>query len=142
MGICTASNWIWNFLISFFTPFITGSINYKYGYVFAATNFLGAVVVYFFLLESSGKSLEEIDTMYIMHVPPLQSSKWTPPSDEELVTADSLYLTSGARDIRKNTGSGEKLEDIPPPSHNGGIHNVSGTGYIPETNGVRGNSIV
>jgi SP family sugar:H+ symporter-like MFS transporter len=101
MGIATAANWGWNFLISFFTPFITGAIDYRYGYVFASCCFLGAVVVYFFLCESQGKSLEEIDTMYILHVPPRKSSKWTPPEDEELVTTDKLALTPGARGIHK-----------------------------------------
>lgn len=89
MGMATASNWIWNFLISFFTPFITKAIDYQYGYVFAACNFLGAVVVYFFLCESQGRSLEEIDTMYIMNVPPLKSSKWQPPEGEDFVNGDS-----------------------------------------------------
>jgi len=101
MGIATSANWIWNFLISFFTPFITGAIDYRYGYVFASCCFLGAVVVYFFLCETQGKSLEEIDTMYILHVSPRKSSKWTPPEGEELITADKLALTPGARGIRK-----------------------------------------
>jgi SP family sugar:H+ symporter-like MFS transporter len=101
MGIATSSNWTWNFLISFFTPFITQAIDYRYGYVFAACNFLGAVVVYFFLCESQGKSLEEIDTMYILHVVPWKSSKWTPPEGEELATTDKLALTPGAGGIRK-----------------------------------------
>ncbi|TKA83004.1 hypothetical protein B0A55_04659, partial [Friedmanniomyces simplex] len=90
MGISSASNWIWNFLISFFTPFITSAIDYRYGYVFAACCFTGALVVYFFLCESSGRSLEEIDTMYIMHVPPTKSTKWVAPEGEDLVTADQL----------------------------------------------------
>ena len=70
MGLATASNWTLNFLISFFTPFITADIDYRYGYVFAACCFTGAVVVYFFLCESQGRSLEEIDTMYILRIVP------------------------------------------------------------------------
>ncbi|RDI83491.1 hypothetical protein Vi05172_g6733 [Venturia inaequalis] len=101
MAIATSSNWTWNFLISFFTPYITGAIDYRYGYVFAACNFAGAVVVYFFVCETQGRSLEEIDTMYILHVNPRKSSKWVPPANEELVTADALALTPGARGIRK-----------------------------------------
>lgn len=31
MGICTASNWIWNFLIAYFTPYITSDIDFAYG---------------------------------------------------------------------------------------------------------------
>lgn len=88
MGMATASNWLWNFLISFFTPFITNNIDYAYGYVFAGCLLAAALVVYFFLCESQGRSLEEIDTMYIMHVSPMKSSKWEPPPEEELVTAE------------------------------------------------------
>ena len=34
------------------------------------------IVVYFFMIESQGRSLEEIDTMYMLHVNPITSSKW------------------------------------------------------------------
>jgi len=144
MGLATASNWIWNFLISFFTPFITGAIDYRYGYIFAACNFLGAVVVYFFLCETKGRSLEEIDTMYIMHVNPRQSTKWVPPQGDELITADALYLTPGARGIRKADAAGmegeQRVEDVPPPTDEYGIHDVSGSAQAHGA-GVRGNSV-
>ncbi|KAJ9264914.1 hypothetical protein DTO212C5_6900 [Paecilomyces variotii] len=78
-SISTLTNWIWNFLISFFTPFITGSIDFRYGYIFAACNFMAVIVVYFFLCETQGRTLEEVDTMYIEHVHPWSSKKWTPP---------------------------------------------------------------
>ncbi|KAI9831471.1 MAG: hypothetical protein M1819_005070 [Sarea resinae] len=106
MAIATASNWIWNFLIAFFTPFITSAIDFRYGYVFASCCFLGAVVVYFFVCESQGRTLEEIDTMYLLHVPPWKSSKWIAPPPEELVTVDRLNLEPGARAIRKDTEAG------------------------------------
>lgn len=60
-ALATASNWLWNFLLAFFTPFISDSIHYSYGFVFAGCNLLGAVVVYFFLYESSDLSLESVD---------------------------------------------------------------------------------
>jgi hypothetical protein len=40
--------------------------------------------VYFFLCESQGRTLEEIDTMYIMKVNPLKSSKWQAPEGVDL----------------------------------------------------------
>jgi len=101
MGLATASNWTWNFLLAFFTPFITAKIDYKYGYVFAAMCFVGAVFVYFFVCESQGRSLEEIDTMYLYRVKPWQSSKWQPTLGEKGPNLDDTYLTPGARDIRK-----------------------------------------
>ncbi|KAF4553298.1 High-affinity fructose transporter ght6-like protein [Elsinoe fawcettii] len=112
MGLSTASNWTWNFLISFFTPFITAKIDFRYGYVFAACNLLGVFVTYFFVCESQGRSLEETDTMYIMHVKPWESSKWTPPEGEDLVTADNLNLTSGARGIRKEGNNEQRHESV------------------------------
>jgi len=45
MALSTASNWLWNFLLAFFTPFITEAIDFRYGYVFAGTNILGGLIV-------------------------------------------------------------------------------------------------
>ena len=101
MALATASNWVWNFLLSFFTPFITSSIDYRYGYVFAGCCFAGAVIVYFFLCESQGRSLEEIDTMYIFGVKPWHSKHWSPPEGDELPNLDGTYLTPGGRGIKK-----------------------------------------
>ncbi|KAK6071626.1 High-affinity fructose transporter ght6-like protein 1 [Seiridium cupressi] len=84
MALATASNWIWNFLIAFFTPFITSAIDFRYGYVFAACNLVGGALVYFFVLEGQGRTLEEIDTMYVEHVNPRKSSKWVAPPPEEI----------------------------------------------------------
>jgi SP family sugar:H+ symporter-like MFS transporter len=84
MALSTASNWLWNFLLAFFTPFITGAIDFRYGYVFAGTNVLGGLIVYFFVIEGQGRTLEEIDTMYLMGVKPWESANWKVPSLEEL----------------------------------------------------------
>lgn len=84
MALATASNWTWNFLIAFFTSFITTAIDFQYGYVFAACNVVAGFIVYFFVIEGQGRTLEEIDTMYIEHVSPMSSSKWTPPPPEEI----------------------------------------------------------
>ncbi|KAK5110749.1 hypothetical protein LTR62_005626 [Meristemomyces frigidus] len=144
MGISSASNWIWNFLISFFTPFITSAIDYRYGYIFAGCSFAAAIIVYLFLCESSGRTLEEIDTMYILHVKPWKSSKWVAPDEE--VSTDALFLEPGARGIRKADAAGmenaQGLEDVPPPTEEYGIHDISGTGHRPIMGGVRGQSYI
>ncbi|KAF2502458.1 MFS monosaccharide transporter-like protein [Lophium mytilinum] len=79
MALSTASNWFWNFMLAFFTPFITGDIDFRYGYVFAACNIVAGIGIYFFVIEGQGRTLEEIDTMYLMGVKPWQSSKWEVP---------------------------------------------------------------
>lgn len=84
MALATASNWLWNFLLAFFTPFITKDIDFRYGYVFAGCNVLGGLIVYFFVIEGQGRTLEEIDTMYLERVNPLHSSKWVAPPPNEM----------------------------------------------------------
>ena len=77
MAVGTVSLWIWNFAIAFFTPFITSAIDFRYGYVFAGCCLAMAAMVYFFLLESQGRTLEELDSMYLLRVKPWESEKWT-----------------------------------------------------------------
>ncbi|EPE03992.1 hexose transporter [Ophiostoma piceae UAMH 11346] len=84
MALGTASNWLWNFLIAFFTPFITGAIDFRYGYVFAGTNLLAGLIVFFFVIESQGRTLEEVDTMYLERVNPLKSTSWVAPPPKEM----------------------------------------------------------
>jgi len=84
MALSTASNWFWNFLLAFFTPFITGDIDFRYGYVFAACNVLAGIGIYFLVIEGQGRTLEEIDTMYLMGVKPWESSKWVVPPIEQM----------------------------------------------------------
>lgn len=85
MAISTASNWLWNFLIAFFTPFITSTIDFRYGYVFAGCCLAAAAIVYFFLMESQGRTLEEVDTMYTLSVLPRKSGQYVGPETESPV---------------------------------------------------------
>ena len=80
MSIAQACNCIWGFLIGFFTPFITGAINFYYGYVF-----MGCLVFMFFYVllvvpETKGLTLEEVNTMWEEGVLPWKSASWVPPS--------------------------------------------------------------
>lgn len=84
MALSTASNWIWNFCIGFFSPFIFKAIDFQYGYVFASCNVVGGLIVYFFVVEGQGRTIEEIDTMYLENVTPWKSSRWVPPPAEDM----------------------------------------------------------
>jgi len=114
MALSTASNWLWNFLIAFFTPFITSAIDFRYGYVFAGCNLLGGLIVYFFLIEGQGRTLEEIDTMYIERVLPMKSSKWIAPSAAEMAkirrqagTDETMMVQSSGDVEQRGALSGE-----------------------------------
>ncbi|KAI1802719.1 general substrate transporter [Daldinia bambusicola] len=91
MALATASNWFWNFMISFFTRFITDAIDYFYGFVFAGCCAALIVIVYFFVIETKDRSLEEVDTMYLLHVNPMKSSHWDGSKVPEGVTEDSAH---------------------------------------------------
>ena len=78
-SFATAGNWSWNFLLTFFTPFITSAIQFRYGYVFAGCNLLAVIVVFFFYYESAGLNLEQVDSMYTdPEVKPWSSGTWVP----------------------------------------------------------------
>ncbi|EEB05063.1 hexose transporter Ght2 [Schizosaccharomyces japonicus yFS275] len=77
-AVATSANWVWNFLISFFTPFITASMGFKYGYVFGACNLCAAIVIFLFAKETKGLSLEEINELYLSDIKPWQSGAFKP----------------------------------------------------------------
>ncbi|KAF7128288.1 hypothetical protein CNMCM5793_002830 [Aspergillus hiratsukae] len=111
MALATASNWLWNFLIGFFTPFITGDIDFAYGYVFAGCLFAGVLVVYFCVLEGKGKTLEEMDMMYVMRVPAWKSSKWVPPSPDQRIAMGEVLDRRTAEGIDRADSSGKRDAD-------------------------------
>lgn len=59
MALNTVSNWFWNFLLGFFTPFIIGDIDFRYRYIFAACLFVTTTVMYFFVIKGQGKQANE-----------------------------------------------------------------------------------
>ncbi|KAJ5456105.1 uncharacterized protein N7458_003688 [Penicillium daleae] len=85
MALATASNWFWNFLIGFFTPFITDKIDFAYGYVFAGCLAFATFSIYLFVIEGKGRTLEEIDYMYVMKVAPWHSEQYQIPPRHEWV---------------------------------------------------------
>ncbi|QEU60877.1 Hxt5/Hxt3 [Kluyveromyces lactis] len=80
MAIATASNWVWGFLIGFFTPFITSAIHFYYGYVFMGCLVAMFFYVFFFVPETKGLTLEEVQEMWEEGVLPWKSSSWVPSS--------------------------------------------------------------
>ncbi|CCF59003.1 hypothetical protein KAFR_0F04080 [Kazachstania africana CBS 2517] len=80
MAVSVGANWTWNFLIGFFTPFITGAINFYYGFVFMGCLIVAWVYVFFFVPETKGLSLEEVNTMWEEGVLPWKSANWVPPA--------------------------------------------------------------
>lgn len=67
-------------MISFLTPFADDGISYGFGFVFAGCNLAGLLIVFFFMYEPAGLSLENVDLMYSdKSVKAWKSKSWLPP---------------------------------------------------------------
>lgn len=128
-------------MLAFFTPFITGSIDYRYGYVFAGCNAAAAFLVYFFLIESAGRTIEEVDAAYLLYVDPRKSSSFNPEDIGGLngLGTDNLFLTRGGRGIQKRGEAGreEDAEQVENAGVLGGnVTDVSGGNQLIESSGA------
>ncbi|KAI0783335.1 general substrate transporter [Abortiporus biennis] len=78
IALGSATNWLWNFLLSFFAPRIANDIGPLILLIFFGMLVFGFVYVYFFIPETKGLSLEEVDEMYRSGVRPWNSASWRP----------------------------------------------------------------
>jgi len=63
-GSAAANNWLWNFLISRFTPQMFATMGYGVYFFFAALMIWGAAFVYFLIPETKNIPLEGIDRLF------------------------------------------------------------------------------
>lgn len=67
-------------LIGLLTPYADYSISYYFGFILAGANIFAALLVWFYLYESTLLSLESVDIMYsINDLAPWESARWVPP---------------------------------------------------------------
>ncbi|KAJ5815622.1 High-affinity glucose transporter [Penicillium riverlandense] len=64
VAVSTASNWIFNFALSYFVPPAFENIQWKTYIVFGVFCFAMTVHVFFLFPETAGKTLEEVETMF------------------------------------------------------------------------------
>ncbi|KAL1799551.1 hypothetical protein ACET3X_003588 [Alternaria dauci] len=81
VALSTASNWFWNFVIGFITPYMVdeayGNMKAKVFFVWGATCTACVLFAYFLVPETKGLSLEQFDRM-LEETTPRTSSKWIP----------------------------------------------------------------
>lgn len=86
VAICAASNWLFNFAIAFATPYLVDSgpgnadLKSKVFFIWGSCTFLCLVFVYFFIYETKGLTLEQIDELFDT-VPSARHSKKFVPSE-------------------------------------------------------------
>ncbi|KAH8745746.1 general substrate transporter [Hyaloscypha finlandica] len=64
VAICTATHWLLNFVIARSVPYMLTNIGYGTYFVFAACMTLAVPFVYFFVPETKGLSLEDMDALF------------------------------------------------------------------------------
>lgn len=78
IALGSASNWFWNFMLGYFSPLIANDIGPLILLVFFGCLIAAFIYVYFFIPETKGISLEEVDELYTSGVPAWRSSTWKP----------------------------------------------------------------
>lgn len=63
--VANACNWAINYVVVLVTPIGLENIGWRFYIIFAAFNLANAVIVWFFYVETSGKTLEEVDMMFV-----------------------------------------------------------------------------
>jgi hypothetical protein len=64
-AIAAASDWIFNFLVVQITPISISNIRWKTYMIFFVLNVVFAITVWLFYPETTGRSLEEIDALFM-----------------------------------------------------------------------------
>jgi sugar porter (SP) family MFS transporter len=112
VALSTASNWLWNFVIGFITPYLMnkdkGNLKTKVFFIWGSTCTACVLFAYFFVPETKGLSLEQVDRM-LEETTPRNSAKWVPHSTyaehAEVSSMETTEKTSAlpkAREFREN----------------------------------------
>ncbi|KAJ1022018.1 hypothetical protein NDA18_005253 [Ustilago nuda] len=76
ISLGSASNWIWNFLLSYFSNQIASQLGPFIMLIFGGVLCFAFVYVYLMIPETKGLSLEDVELLYSKHIAPWNSAKW------------------------------------------------------------------
>ncbi|KAF4312231.1 Sugar/inositol transporter [Botryosphaeria dothidea] len=111
VALSTASNWLWNFVLGYVTPYMVdaneGNLGVKVFFVWGSTCTLCALFAFFMVPETKGLSLEQVDRM-LEETTPATSAKWVP--------HDTFADEATRKDIAKATGAADVYESVEPKS--------------------------
>jgi MFS family permease len=69
VALTTSANWIFNFALSYFVPPAFVNIKWKVYVIFGVFNTAMAIHVWFLFPETAGKTLEDVESMFLSKVP-------------------------------------------------------------------------
>lgn len=120
IALSTASNWLWNFVIAFVTPYLVdedkANLKEKVFYIFGATCLISAGFAWLWVYETKGLSLEAVDRM-CKETAPRKSKGWVAKdqaADEEgMLAVDSSESVGDKEEVkgwRKNRVGAKEVE--------------------------------
>ncbi|KIM82997.1 hypothetical protein PILCRDRAFT_70080 [Piloderma croceum F 1598] len=118
LSFVSGSNWIWNFLLSYFSPPISAKIGAKYGFVFFGANFLAAAFVFCFVPEMAGLSLEEINGLFQAGIPAHKSYSYNRQirqkdrKNQEIIEAGGVAKMGAQYSTDEKSDSDHQLERV------------------------------
>ncbi|OJD16977.1 hypothetical protein AJ78_02911 [Emergomyces pasteurianus Ep9510] len=81
VALSTASNWLWNYILALITPYLVdaekANLGSKVFFIWGTTCTISMLFAYFFVYETKGLSLEQVDRLF-EESRPRNSSKWKP----------------------------------------------------------------
>jgi len=112
VALSTASNWLWNFVIGYITPYMVdegeGNLRSKVFFVWGTTCTMSLIFAYFFIPETKGLSLEQVDMM-MSETTPRKSAKWVP---HETYGQAGRRRAAEAADAAEKGSTDEKERDV------------------------------
>jgi len=120
LGITTATNWLLNWAIAYSTPYLVNfgpgyaNLQSKIFFIWFGFCFICISFVYFFIYETKGLTLEEVDELYNEVSQANKSKHWRPSST--FVQRASVSGPGGVGQKHGGSPVGEKDEDL---SHHG-----------------------
>jgi MFS family permease len=109
MSMSTASNWLWNWGIGYATPYLVkggpgnAGLGVKVFFIWGTTCLGCLLFTWFFIPETKGLSLEQVDELYNDGVKPWRSTHWVPESHHWVEERRKSSIANIER-----VGSGEK----------------------------------
>lgn len=108
VALCTAANWIFNFALGYFVPPAFENIKWKVYIVFGVFCAAMTIHVFFFFPETSGKSLEQIEDMFMEGTPAWRTHVAKGPSPSHPTKNDPEYAAEKPQVTYHDAAAAEK----------------------------------
>ncbi|KAF7562265.1 hypothetical protein G7046_g1861 [Stylonectria norvegica] len=124
--LANGCNWAINYVVVLVTPIGLANIGWRFYIIFAAFNMINVFLVWFFFVETSNKTLEDIDMMFIgeqvmekKDMPPfLRLRKGTLKTSREFGTSEGMALEDSAPEKANPHSGNSQVQELENGSFN------------------------